>query len=78
MNKNVLLTISLALAVRFLGYLITTVANSSAQTGTKVEYKIIQLRGSSVEQIQAEFNKMGGVGWQLVEWGRQPTAVFKR
>jgi hypothetical protein len=78
MKKNILLTISLVLAALFLGQLITSVKNTSAQTVVKVEYRIIQLRGNSIDQIQGEFNKMGAEGWQLVEWGRQPTAVFKR
>jgi len=57
-------------------------ARADSPTGiigsTKSVYKIVVVDGSSYAAVEAQFNKLGADGWELVEWGGQPTAVFRK
>ena len=63
----------------FVAYTLVSLSSCAGAATSKVEYKIVEFElRSDLKTVEAEFNKMGAQGWQLVEWGRQPTAVFKR
>ena len=77
--KHALLKLSLASSLLAMGYALGCVSSPQPSVAArKVEYKIINLYNADTPAIEGAFNSMAAEGWELVEWQRQPTAVFKR
>ena len=63
----------------FVAYTLGSLSSEARAATSRVEYKMVEPGPPmTVQSVEAEFNRMGAQGWQLAEWGRQPTALFKR
>jgi len=79
MFKNIVKLLGIAIISVFFGYLLGITTSDSSFAAKGIKYRVIDLSGAnSLKQLEDAFNKMGAKGWELVEWGRQPTAIFRK
>jgi hypothetical protein len=67
----------LIIMLLFISFIVGFLTNGPTFAAKKAEYKIINVPFDTAK-CEIEFNKMASQGWELAEWGHQPTAVFKR
>jgi hypothetical protein len=79
MFKAAIRVLFIGLFAVVIGYIFAMSTQSSSFAAKSIRYKVIDVSHvNNTRQLEEAFNKVGAEGWELVEWGRQPTAVFKK
>lgn len=79
MFKSIVKVLIISIFAVVLGYLLGITTHSSSFAAKGIQYRGIDLSNAgSLKQLKDTFNKMGADGWELVVWGGQSIAVFKK
>jgi len=53
------------------GYALAKASDGPPQTSGRLDYLVLRVRPDSPQELEAELDKWGESGWQVVEWSGQ-------